>query len=209
MAKLMLADDHPLFLDGMMQFLAANNHEVVCAARSAEEALDLIVTTTPDVLILDVSMKDGTGVEVLGKLRNAGYRLPVIFMTVSIDPALTVQALKYGVNGIILKDSEPSELLKAIEMVLEGETCIDLKVSERALYYSLADNRPISEREELLTDRERHITSLVREGLRNQDIAIRSGLTEGTVKVHLHNIFQKLGVRSRAELIVQSRRDAA
>lgn len=209
MAKLMLADDHPLFLDGMMQFLAANNHEVVCAARSVEETLALIASTTPDVLILDVSMKDGTGVEVLGQLRNAGYRLPIIFMTVSIDPALTVQALKYGVNGIILKDSEPSELLKAIEMVLEGETCIDLKVSERALYYSVAGNRPIAMREELLTERERHITALVREGLRNQDIAIRSGLTEGTVKVHLHNIFQKLGVRSRAELIVQSRRDAA
>ena len=209
MAKLMLADDHPLFLDGMMQFLAANNHEVVCAARSAEETMALIASATPDVLILDVSMKDGTGVEVLGQLRNAGHRLPVIFMTVSIDPALTVQALKYGVNGIILKDSEPSELLKAIEMVLEGETCIDLTVSERALYYSVADNRPIAAREELLTERERHITALVREGLRNQDIAIRSGLTEGTVKVHLHNIFQKLGVRSRAELIVQSRRDAA
>ena len=130
-------------------------------------------------------------------------------MTVTIDPALTLQALKYGVNGIVLKDSEPSELLKAIEMVLEGESCIDQKVSERALQYSVSDMQPAASREDLLTERERHITALVREGLRNSDIAIQSGLTEGTVKVHLHNIFQKLGVRSRAELIVQSRRTAA
>lgn len=209
MAKLMLADDHPLFLDGMTQFLVANNHVVACSARSVEEALSLVSTYKPDVLILDVSMKDGTGVDVLAQLRNAGCKVPVIFMTVSIDPAMTIQALKYGVNGIVLKDSDPQELLRAIDLVLEGHESIDTKVSQKALHYSLADNVPVSLREELLTDREKHITSLVREGLRNQDIAIRSGLAEGTVKVHLHNIFQKLGVKSRAELIAQSRRDAA
>ncbi|WP_219892833.1 response regulator [Aquisediminimonas profunda] len=209
MAKLMLADDHPLYLDGMIQFLAANNHEIVCVAHSATETIAKISTVTPDILILDVSMKDGTGVDVLGHLRSSGQNLPVIFMTVSIDPALTVEALKYGINGIVLKDSEPAELLKAIEMVLEGESCIDHSVTERALQYSVSDKRKVASREDLLTERERHITELVREGLRNNEIAIRCGLTEGTVKVHLHNIFQKLGVRSRAELIVQSRRDAA
>ena len=209
MAKLMLADDHPLFLDGMTQFLAANNHEVACSARSVEEALALVATYKPDVLILDVSMKDGTGVDVLAQLRDAGCKVPVIFMTVSITPAMTIQAMKYGVNGIVLKDSDPQELLRAIDLVLDGQECIDAKVSQKALHYSLADNLPVSMREELLTDREKQITSLVREGLRNLDIAVRSGLAEGTVKVHLHNIFQKLGVRSRAELIAQSRRDAA
>lgn len=209
MAKLMLVDDHPLFLDGLSRFLSANQHEISCSARSAQEALARIAEHKPEVLILDVSMKDGTGLDVLAQLRSAGCKVPVIFMTVSINPAMTVEALKYGVNGIVLKDSEPEELLRAIDLVLEGNTSFDATVSEKALMYSVQDNTPSSSREELLTDREKHIVALVREGLRNQDIAIRSGLAEGTVKVHLHNIFQKLGVRSRAELIARSHRNAA
>ena len=210
MARIMLADDHPLFLQGISRFLTAHDHEVVCIAKSASEVLALVTSHRLDVLILDVSMKDGTGVEVLAQLRDAGSRIPVIFMTVSIDPAMTVEALKYGVNAIVLKDGEPEELCVAINKVLDGQTCIDATVSERALMHSVADKgRSLSAHEQLLTDREKHIAALLREGLRNNEIAMRSGLAEGTVKVHLHNIFQKLGVKSRAELIARAQRNAA
>jgi two-component system nitrate/nitrite response regulator NarP len=207
MAKLMLVDDHPLFLDGISRFLAANDHVVACTARSAAEALQLVADHSPEVMILDVSMKDGTGVDVLAEIRARGCNIPIIFMTVSIDPAATVEALKYGINGIVLKDSEPAELLRAIELVLEGQTSIDPKVSEKALFYSISGAKSASSGEELLTEREREIAALVRDGLRNSEIALRCGLTDGTVKVHLHNIFQKLGVKSRAELIARTLRD--
>jgi DNA-binding NarL/FixJ family response regulator len=210
MAKLLIADDHPIFLEGLTRFLKASGHDVIVTARSGHEAVALLQTHTPDVAILDVTMKDGTGLDALKALRMTNDKLPVIFMTVSIDPQSTISALKDRVNGVVLKDSDPAELLVAIDEVLAGGTHMDKRVSEQALFYSMSGMTDTANDEALLTEREREIVVLARDGLRNLDIAKRCNLTEGTVKVHLHNIFQKLGVKSRAELIARAiKREAA
>ncbi len=206
MAKLLIADDHPIFLEGLTRFLKASGHEVICAVSSGKAAVTALRTHQPDVVILDVTMTEGTGIEALQAIRMTDEHLPVIFMTVSIDPQSTLKALKHKVNGIVLKDSDPAELLVAIDDVLAQKTHMDKRVSEQALFYSMSDSPREFDEDELLTERERQIVALARDGLRNQDIAARCGLTEGTVKVHLHNIFQKLGVKSRAELIARSLR---
>jgi DNA-binding NarL/FixJ family response regulator len=202
MAQIAIVDDHPIFLDGMAQFLNSHGHDVIFCARSVDEALTRIQADRPDLLILDVSMKDGGGLAILSAIRNSGNTVPVIFMTVHIRPEQTLEAIKLGVDGVVLKDSDPHELLACIGQVLTGNKSIAPFVMEQALVHSIS--APTNEASALsaLTDREMEIAGLIRAGLRNREIAGRCGLTEGTVKVHLHSIFQKLGIKSRSELII-------
>lgn len=202
MAQIAIVDDHPIFLDGMVQFLSSNGHAVRFCARSVGEAILRLQTDQPDLLILDVSMKDGGGLAVLSAIRESGSSVPVIFMTVHIRPDQTREAISLGVNGVVLKDSDPDELLVCINQVLHGEKSIAPAVMEQALAHELS--APASENSSLsaLTERELEIAGLIRAGLRNREIAARCTLTEGTVKVHLHSIFQKLGIKSRSELII-------
>lgn len=202
MAQIAIVDDHPIFLDGMAQFLSSHGHDVIFCARSVGEAISRLQEDQPDLLILDVSMKEGGGLAILSAIRDSGSTVPVIFMTVHIRPDQTLEAIKLGVDGVVLKDSDPNELLACITQVLNGNKSISPSVMEQALVHSISapanDGNALSS----LTDRELEIAGLIRAGLRNREIAARCGLTEGTVKVHLHSIFQKLGIKSRSELII-------
>ncbi len=202
MAQIAIVDDHPIFLDGMAQFLSSHGHDVVFCARSVSEAIARLQADQPDLLILDVSMKDGGGLAILSAIRESGSNVPVIFMTVHIRPDQTLEAIKLGVDGVVLKDSDPKDLLACINEVLDGNKSISPTVMEQALVHSIS--APSNETNSLaaLTERELEIAGLIRAGLRNREIAARCGLTEGTVKVHLHSIFQKLGIKSRSELII-------
>lgn len=202
MAQIAIVDDHPIFLDGMAQFLSSHGHDVLFCARSVQDALDRMGPHQPDLLILDVSMNDGGGLAILSALRKSGSTVPVIFMTVHIRPEQTLDAVKLGVDGIVLKDSDPNDLLTCIGDVLSGNKNIAPSVMSQALAQSISEPQPHSGALSSLTEREREIAGLIRIGLRNREIAQRCGLTEGTVKVHLHSIFQKLGIKSRSELII-------
>ena len=202
MAQIAIVDDHPIFLDGMAQFLNSHGHDVVFCARSVEEAISRLKTGEPDLLILDVSMKDGGGLAVLSAIRESGSTVPVIFMTVHIRPEQTLEAIKLGVDGVVLKDSDPNELLLCISQVMSGNKSIAPFVMEQALVHSISAPATDANMLSALTERELEIAGLIRAGLRNREIAARCGLTEGTVKVHLHSIFQKLGIKSRSELII-------
>lgn len=201
-AQIAIVDDHPIFLDGMVQFLSSHGHDVVFCARSVDEAISRLQAERPDLLILDVSMKDGGGLAILSAIRSSGSTVPVIFMTVHIRPDQTLEAIKLGVDGVVLKDSDPNELLTCIGQVLSGNKSIAPFVMEQALVHSISAPANDSNALSTLTDREMEIAGLIRAGLRNREIAGRCGLTEGTVKVHLHSIFQKLGIKSRSELII-------
>ncbi|AMK18547.1 MULTISPECIES: response regulator [Sphingobium] len=201
-AQIAIVDDHPIFLDGMVQFLSSHGHDVVFCARSVDEAISRLQAEQPDLLILDVSMKDGGGLAILSAIRSSGSTVPVIFMTVHIRPDQTLEAIKLGVDGVVLKDSDPNELLTCIGQVLSGNKSIAPFVMEQALVHSISAPANDSNALSTLTDREMEIAGLIRAGLRNREIAGRCGLTEGTVKVHLHSIFQKLGIKSRSELII-------
>ena len=208
MANLLIVDDHPLFLDGLQQFLGTSGHQIISCARSVKDALYKLQTEAPDVLILDLSMKDGGGLAILSAIREQGNDVPVIFLTVSIKPEQTIEALRLGINGIVLKESDPQDLLTCIQAVLASENRIDPGIMEQALLHSVVAKNKVSS-QEVLTEREKQIAALIRAGLRNKMIAEKCGLTEGTVKVHLHSIFQKLGVKSRAELIVSTMGEGA
>lgn len=198
MSRIFLADDHPMIQAALNSLLRGGGHEMVGCATSGAEALDQIAQSDADLLVLDVQMPGGSGLHVLGELRARGDTRPVILLTAAIGDETIRSALALGVNGIILKTSDPSLLIEAIEAVSKGETWIDELLQERVSALSGSAQR------RALSNRERELIRLVRQGLKNREIAGRLKTTEGTVKAYLHAIFDKVGVENRTELAMKA-----
>lgn len=205
MADILIADDHPIFLSGLKAFLEAHGHCVIAQPTSASAAIATLRSFTPDVVMVDFHMAGGGGFEVLHHVRAANVALPVIFLTVGIDGPDILAALRGGVNGLVLKNNEPQSLLDCIDAVLRGEdwfedAMIDVVIAhqQRPEGIQAGGGRPI----DVLSQREREIAELIAKGSRNREIANQFEIAEGTVKVHLHRIFRKLGVTSRSELML-------
>lgn len=201
MTKVLLAEDDPLTLAGIEMLLARSNFEVVATVNTGAAALDALASARPDLLILDNSMPERSGLDVLRTLRNRGDNRPIILLTGGINDQVSREAMQLGVNGIVIKATAPRDLLTCLETVVQGRRWLDQEVMQRAMELAMspgADTDPL----DTLSTRERAVASLVQRGLRNKEIAEELGLTEGTVKVHLHKVFDKLSVRSRTELIL-------
>lgn len=198
MSRVFLADDHPMIQSALESLLRGGGHEIVGFATSGAEALEQIPGSTADVLVLDVQMPGGSGVHVLSELRRVGDKRPVVLLTAAIADETLRAALSHGVNGIVLKTSDPSLLIDAVESVAKGELWIDETLRERAAKVSSGG------RQRALSDRERELIQLVRQGLKNREIAERLRTTEGTVKAYLHAIFDKVGVETRTELAMKA-----
>ncbi|HUP67535.1 MAG TPA: response regulator transcription factor [Sphingomicrobium sp.] len=199
MTRVLLADDHPMIASALEMLLRGTDYELVGRARSGKEALAQIDEVRPDLVLLDVNMPDGTGIDVLRKLRKNGEERPIILLTAGLDDPQLLAADDLEPNGVVLKTSDPALLLECMDQVLEGKTWVDPEITDRtdAAKQRVSSLPP-------LTPRERELVELVRQGLRNRDIAARLGVTEGTVKVYLHSIFDKCGVGSRTELAIRA-----
>ena len=198
MSRIFLADDHPMIQSALDALLRGGGHEIVGFATSGVEALEQIPGSAAEVLVLDVMMPGGSGIHVLSELRGRGDPRPVVLLTAAIADETLRSALSLGVSGIVLKTSDPSLLIEAINAVGRGERWIDEAVRERAAGVSAGG------RQRALSDRERELIQLVRQGLKNREIAERLGTTEGTVKAYLHAIFDKVGVENRTELAMKA-----
>jgi DNA-binding NarL/FixJ family response regulator len=202
MHNILVVDDHPFFLHGFSQYLGDNSEFEVETALSVDEAITKIDAARPDLAMLDVTMHGGGGLRVLRYLRLHYPNVPAMFLTVHIDPEQTIEAMRLGIKGIALKDSDPDVIIEGMNTVLAGGKWFETAVTEPALQYSIEKPTGSVRSDDLLTKRELEIVELVCLGLRNRQIADRCDLTEGTVKIHLNSIYRKLGVASRAELIV-------
>lgn len=201
-AKILIVDDHPFFIYGLSQFLDASGKYDVSSATSISEAIHIFAIKQHDLVIMDVSMAEGGGMALLQALHNRPD-VRKMFLTVQIDPEDTIEAMHMGIHGIALKDRDPEQILATIEKVLSGGTQYDSAVTEGALRHVAENPTPRTRQDALLTAKEIAIVGHVVQGMRNREIAGEMNLSEGTVKVHLHNIFRKLGVTSRTELIVK------
>jgi two-component system, NarL family, nitrate/nitrite response regulator NarL len=202
MHNILVVDDHPFFLHGFSQYLGETQEFAVDTALSVDEAINKIDIARPDLAMLDVTMHGGGGLRVLRYLRHHYPNVPAMFLTVHIDPEQTIEAMRLGIRGIALKDSDPDVIIDGINIVLSGGKWFASGVTEPALQYSIDKPTGTVRSDDLLTKRELEIVDLVCLGLRNRQIADRCDLTEGTVKIHLNSVYRKLGVASRAELIV-------
>jgi DNA-binding NarL/FixJ family response regulator len=200
-ATLVLADDHPIILDGLEQlFRLEEGLEVVARCRDGEETLQAVRCHAPDVLVLDVRMPGADGIEVLHALEQEGLATRVVLLTAGLEDEQLLDAIRSGARGVVLKDMAPQLLVEAVRTVLAGGQWLEKGLGGRALTRLLQRERGLAEAARHLTPRELEIVRMVARGLRNRAIAERLYITEGTVKVHIHNIYEKLGAGGRVEL---------
>jgi DNA-binding NarL/FixJ family response regulator len=203
--RVVVADDHRVVRVGLEQLLSTfDDVEAVGLAAGGEEAVALCRELEPDVLLLDLSMPDMDGIEVTGRLRTTTPGTRVVVFTSFSDRERIVRALDAGAIGYLLKDAEPEEIHAAIRAAARGES----PLAPRAAAELLADRRARPATVEL-TAREREVLGLVVDGLANKQIARRLGISEKTVKGHLTNLFQRIGVADRTQAALWAERTGA
>jgi len=205
--RIVIADDHPIFRDGLRKLLSLEeDFEVVGEANDGPEVLRLLDELEPDILLLDLRMPGLDGLSVLQRLQLARKRTRIIVLTASEDKNEFVQAMKFGCSGIVLKQTATELLMKSIRKVHAGEIWLDSYTTAAVMrqFASVPDPAPAGDRRgrgrSPLSQREREIVALVAQGYKNKEIAEKMFISEQTVKNHLHNIFDKLGVSDRLEL---------
>jgi DNA-binding NarL/FixJ family response regulator len=202
--RIVVADSHAMFRDGLALLLEVEpDLKVVGAAADGADALDLVATLQPDLLLLDLAMPRMAGLPALRELKNRSSQVKVILLTAAIESSEIVTALQLGAHGVVLKESASEVLFKSIRAVMSGRYWIGRKrVTDlaAALRELSAENQPTSRRHFGLTPRELEIIGVILGGYSNNDIAVSFSISEKTVKHHLTNIFDKLGVSNRLEL---------
>lgn len=200
--RLVLADDHPLILQGLDQlFRLESDFEVVARCLGGEEAIEAVRLQRPDILLLDIRMPGVDGLEVLRALRRESPTTRVVVLTAGLDEREVVEAMHLGVRGVVLKSMAPQLLLRCLRRVHAGERWLERHALEEALDRLVERAAGAAQVSQILTQREVEIVRLATAGLRNAEIGEQLSITEGTVKKHLHNIYQKLGVETRVELV--------
>jgi two-component system, NarL family, nitrate/nitrite response regulator NarL len=205
--RIVIADDHPIFRDGLRRLLESEpNLKVLGEASDGAEAVKLAHQLKPDILLLDLAMPKHPGLEALRELGTAPGSSPVrvILLTAAAEKSQIVEALQLGARGVVLKDSATQLLLKAIHTVMAGEYWVGREsVSNLVQYLRVlmqSSHDEAKQRKFGLTPRELEIVSAVVAGYSNKEIAEYFKISEDTVKHHLSNIFDKVGVSTRLEL---------
>jgi DNA-binding NarL/FixJ family response regulator len=208
MIRIVLADDHPIVLQGLQHLFARHaEFEVVACCADAAAALDAVRLHHPHVALIDLRMpgkgthEDG-GLNLLSALAAESTDCRRIVLTAAVAPDKVVEILRLGASGLILKDASPERLLECVRQVYAGEQWLDPDMASRAPQ-DVMDRDPLrGEVPHALTVREVEIVRMAAQGLRNRAIGEQLGISESTVKVHLYNIFQKLDVEGRVELLL-------
>lgn len=204
--RVAVADDHPFILDGLDQlFRTEQDIEVVARTANGEEAYEAVEKYRPDVLVLDVRMPKLDGIGLLRRLHERQLPVKVVLLTASLDDARLLEAFRLGASGLVLKESAPRLLVESVRQVAAGEQSWNGKAIAGALRLVLQREQAVASLSSALTPREIEVTRMVAAGLRNKEIASRLAITEGTVKFHLHAIYEKLGIDGRYALISYAR----
>lgn len=204
--RIVVADDHPFILDGLEQlFRAEADCEIVARTTDGEQALQAVQTHQPDVLVLDVRMPRLDGIELLRKMHELQLSTKVVLLTASLDDARLLEAFRLGASGLVLKESAPRLLVQSVRQVANGEQSWNGKAIAGALRLVLQREQAVAGASAMLTPREIEVTRMVASGLRNKEIALRLEITEGTVKFHLHSIYEKLQIDGRYALMSYAR----
>ncbi len=200
--RVLVADDHPIFRDGLRKLLEGKpDVTIVGEASSGSECIQLLGKLKPDILLLDLRMPDKDGLAVLEEVNFDALQTKVIVVTATEDDRDVVRAMRLGARGVVLKQSATDLLLRSIRKVHQGEIWLDQRMTAEVMKaFAKSSEGGVRREKPLLSDREKEIVQLVAQGYRNREIGEKLFISEQTVKNHLHNIFDKLGVSDRLEL---------
>jgi DNA-binding NarL/FixJ family response regulator len=203
--RILIADDHPIFRDGLKRLLESEHDlKVIGEACDGIEAVNFVRKLRPEILLLDLAMPHRAGLEALRDISADGFPVRVILLTAAAEKEQIVEALQLGARGVVLKDSATQILLKSIRSVMQGEYWVGRESVSNLVQYlrSLVDSSSTASRGRRygLTPRELEIISAVVAGYANKEVAEHFKISEDTVKHHMSNIFDKVGVSTRLEL---------
>ena len=208
--RILVADDHSLFRDGVASLLSAWGHDIVGEARDGEEAVTLAAQLDPDLVLMDVRMPACNGVEATRRIKSARPETKIVMLTVSEDEDDLFGAIKAGAQGYLLKDLPGEEVSDAIRRVHDGQAIIPPGMAATLLQeFSRLSQEPVQAQgtpPPQLTDREVEVLRLVARGMANREIAEELVISENTVKNHVRNILEKLHLHSRVEAAVYAHR---
>jgi DNA-binding NarL/FixJ family response regulator len=204
--RIVLVDDHPVLVKGLQAlFRAEADLEVVATCRTGAEGLVAVREHRPDIVVLDIRMPDLDGFGMLRAMEVDARSPRVILLTAEIDEHATLEAVRLGVHGIVLKDMPAHLLLECVRKVHAGEHWMEKKSAGRAMAGLVQREAALREVSRVLTSREIEVVRMLARGLRSSSIASELHISEGTVKTHLHRIYEKLGVDGRVSLILLAR----
>ncbi len=199
--RILLADDHPIVLDGLEAlFRLEPDFRVVGRCLAGDEVLHAVKQHKPDLLLLDLRMPRMDGMEVLRALQRDAHATRVVLLAAAFEDDQVVEALRLGVRGMVLKEQAPSLLIECVRRVHAGGQWLEQQASGRALQSLVRRDAAEKEAARALTPREIELVRLAASGLRNREMSRRLQISEGTVKMHLHNVYRKLKLTSRVAL---------
>src|SRR5271163_3147682 len=200
--RILVADDHAIFRDGLRRLLEGSDDvSIVGEASNGNECVKMLARLKPDILLLDLRMPEKDGLGVLEEINFDTVQTRVIVLTAAEDDRDVVRAMRLGARGVVLKQSASDLLLKSIRKVHDGEIWLDGHMTGEVINAFKKSSEAGQRREKpLLSEREKEIVQLVAQGFRNREIGEKLFISEQTVKNHLHNILDKLGVSDRLEL---------
>jgi DNA-binding NarL/FixJ family response regulator len=198
--RIMLADDHPLFIEGLSMMLRREPDFELCGiANNGREVLDMLPTTKPDLILLDINMPKMNGLETIKYIRQSYPNVKIVMLSGYFDEAIIKEAKIKGANGYLLKSSQRDELIHTIKMVYSGALFATPQQDEPVTGEFLANDKFLAQFN--LTKRERELIQLIKNGMTNQEIAQNLHLSVYTVETHRKNIMQKLKLNSPGALM--------
>jgi len=204
--RLVVADDHPIVLEGLERLFGLEGDlEIVARCVNAREALEAVRLHRPDVVLLDVRLPGGSGLDVLDQIRREGLPTRAVLLAGSVTPDEMMEALRLGARGVVLKEMAPELLIRCIRTVHAGGRWLEDDFLSRSIEGILDRDGVARSGRQPLSAREMEIVRLAATSHHNREIAETLHIAEGTVKVHLHNIYEKLGIDGRVELTIYAR----
>lgn len=206
MIRVVLTDDHPIVLDGLEQlFLREKDFEIVARCVNGEDALRTVKHHKPDVLVLDIQMPRMNGLQVLREIHEQKLPTRVVLLTAALDEDQVMEAMRLGVAGLVLKEMASKRLVQCVRHVSGGEQWLESSLVSKALEKMMKREQGSREVARVLTPRETEVVKMAATGLRNKEIGEKLQISEGTVKIHLHAIYEKLQITGRVELTLFAR----
>lgn len=201
--RILIVDDHLVVREGLKLMIETNElFQVVGEAENGKIALEVVDSIKPDVILLDLNMPVMSGLDTIKKMNERGVTIPVIILTTYNEDELMVAGIELGAKGFLLKDTSRENLFRALESAIRGETLLQPEIMSKLLKFKDKKNNKFNQIQTTpLSEKELFVLQAVARGYKSREIAFDMGIAERTVKAHLTNIYNKLGVNSRAEAV--------